>query len=96
MGPGQHESSADITTASASFFPPFSFNEDEDVVQMDVVGSNITHPQSRDNELNLSNISFNEITSPCNDYIAPQKRSNKSNLSKHNETYISNSSSQME
>ena len=73
LGPGQTESSSDMTTASASFFPPFSFNEDEDVVQMDVVASNMTQPVSQDNGLNLSNISFNEITSPCNDSLPPKK-----------------------
>jgi len=55
------DSSADITNASQSFLPPFSFNDEEEV------NENISQPVNTESGLNLSNISFNEVSSPINE-----------------------------
>eukprot|EP00347_Sterkiella_histriomuscorum_P008603 403344461 len=66
IGPGQQDFSIkDQTTASASFLPPFSFILEEEITE------NISQPINAESGLNLSNISFNELTSPCNDSLAP-------------------------
>ena len=84
IGVGQSEYSGDYTTASGSFLPPFSFNEEEELHD----GSNpaavikhssgnqqnlLTQNNGADEPLNLSNISFNETGSPINQTMNSDK-----------------------
>jgi hypothetical protein len=67
VGFGQAEFSGDFTTASQSFLPPFSFNEEEELNE----GVKHVNHQIAEGDLNLSEIAFSEPNSPINKSLMP-------------------------